>query len=88
MTGPHAFCTRFGLQRPLLLAPMAGVPAVALSAAVGEAGGMAAVGALLFDAAQIADWVVRFRAASQAPLQINLWVPDPAPQRDAAHEAA
>lgn len=84
----QAFCSRFGLQRPLLLAPMAGVPSIALSAAVGAAGGMAAVGALLFDPAQIADWVARFRAASAAPLQINLWVPDPAPPRDAAHEAA
>lgn len=84
----QAFCQRFGLQRPLLLAPMAGVPSIALSAAVGAAGGMAAVGALLFDAAQIADWVARYRAASTAPLQINLWVPDPPPQRDAGHEAA
>ena len=83
-----AFCARFGLRLPLLLAPMAGVPAIALPAAVGAAGGMGALGALLLDAAQIADWVARYRAASTAPLQINLWVPDPAPQRDAAHEAA
>ena len=83
-----AFCARFGLRLPLLLAPMAGVPAIALPAAVGAAGGMGALGGLLLDAAQIADWVARYRAASTAPLQINLWVPDPAPQRDAAHEAA
>ncbi|WP_425259916.1 NAD(P)H-dependent flavin oxidoreductase [Rubrivivax sp. RP6-9] len=83
-----AFCARFGLRLPLLLAPMAGVPAIALPVAVGAAGGMGALGALLLDAAQIADWVARYRAASAAPLQINLWVPDPAPQRDAAHEAA
>jgi len=82
------FMQRFGLRVPLLLAPMAGVPPVALPAALGEAGGMAAVGALMFDANAIADWVARFRAASSAPLQINLWVPDPAPRRDAAHEAA
>jgi len=84
----HAFAQRFGLERPVLLAPMAGVPAVALPAAVGNAGGMGAVGALLFDAAAIADWVARYHAETRAPLQINLWVPDPAPLRDAAHEAA
>lgn len=83
-----AFCRRFGLERPVLLAPMAGVPALALPVAVGEAGGMGAVGALLLDAPAIADWIGRYRAATSAPLQANLWVPDPAPLRDAAHEAA
>jgi nitronate monooxygenase len=41
------------------------------------------------DANAIADWVQRFRAAAgaQAALQINLWVPDPAPRRDPKHEA-
>ncbi len=87
--GPSSdFARRFGLKLPVLLAPMAGVPAVALAAAVGNAGGMGAVGALLLDAQAIADWVRRYRAASSAPLQINLWVPDPAPLRNAAHEAA
>ncbi len=81
------FAQRLGTRLPILLAPMAGVPAVALAAAVANAGGMAALGALLMDPAAIADWVARYRAASAGPLQINLWVPDPAPQRDAAHEA-
>lgn len=84
----RSFCERFQLRLPVLLAPMAGVPAIALPVAVAQAGGMAAVGALLFDAAQIGDWVTRYRRASPAPLQINLWVPDPAPLRDAVHEAA
>ena len=80
------FAQRLGTRVPILLAPMAGVPAVALATAVANAGGMAALGALLMDSAAIADWVARYRAASVGPLQINLWVPDPAPQRDAAHE--
>lgn len=84
----EAFAQRFALRLPLLLAPMAGVPSVALSRAVVQAGGMAAMGALLFDAPAMADWVARFRAAGGGPLQINLWVPDPPPLRDAAHEAA
>jgi nitronate monooxygenase len=82
----ESFARRFGLQRPVLMAPMAGVPAVPLAAAVGRGGGMAALGALLMDGAAIAEWVARLRAEVAAPLQINLWVPDPAPQRDAAHE--
>lgn len=82
----QAFAQRWGLQRPLLMAPMAGVPAVPLATAVADAGGMAALGALLMDSTTIADWVARFRAHSSGPLQINLWVPDPAPLRDAAHE--
>jgi nitronate monooxygenase len=84
----EAFAQRYGLRVPVLLAPMAGVPAVALSTAVVQAGGMAALGALLFEPSGIADWVARFRAAGGGPLQINLWVPDPPPLRNAAHEAA
>lgn len=84
----EAFAARFGLRLPVLLAPMAGACPVGLSAAVAQAGGMGALGALLLDAAAIADWVARYRIASGGPLQINLWVPDPPPLRDAAHETA
>lgn len=83
----EAFAARFGLQLPVLMAPMAGVPAVPLATAVGQAGGMAAMGALLMEPPAIADWVARYRATTAAPLQLNLWVPDPPPQRDAEHEA-
>ena len=89
LTRAEAFAQRFGLRAPVLLAPMAGACPVALSAAVTGAGGMGALGALLFDGPQIGDWVARFRAAGGGPLQINLWVPEPAsPRRDAAHESA
>ena len=81
-----AFAQRLGLAMPVLMAPMAGVPAVALASAVGKAGGIAALGALLMQPQEITDWVQRYRQESNAPLQINLWVPDPAPARDAAHE--
>ena len=84
----EAFAAAYGLRLPVLLAPMAGACPVALSAAVAQAGGMGALGALLLEPAAISDWVARFRAAGGGPLQINLWVPDPPPQRDAAHETA
>jgi nitronate monooxygenase len=36
----EAFCARFGLELPILLAPMAGASAPTLSAAVINAGGL------------------------------------------------
>ena len=84
----QAFAARFGLRLPVLMAPMAGVPSVPLATAVADAGGMAAMGALLMDPPAIADWVARYRATTAGPLQLNLWVPDPPPLRDAAHEAS
>ncbi|HXC41401.1 MAG TPA: nitronate monooxygenase [Burkholderiales bacterium] len=81
------FCNRFGLRHPILLAPMAGACPVPLSAAVAEAGGMGACGALLLTPPAILDWAKEFRASSKGPFQMNLWLPDPPPVRDAAHEA-
>ena len=83
----RAFCERFGLRLPVLLAPMAGVPAPALSAAVARAGGMGACGALLMKPEAILAWANDQRGRSNGAFQINLWIPDPAPVRDAAHEA-
>ena len=82
------FCRRFGLELPILLAPMAGACPVALSAAVANAGGMGAMGAVLSPAEAIGDWMQAFRAAASGPAQVNLWWPDPTPARDAAAEAA
>jgi nitronate monooxygenase len=82
-----AFCQRFGLRLPILLAPMAGACPPSLSAAVANAGGLGACGALLMQPAAIVDWATALRAASNGPFQLNLWVPDPPALRDAAHEA-
>ena len=87
MNKVSAFCRRFGLGLPILMAPMAGVPAVALPAAVGRAGGMGAVGALLMSPPVLLDWVAHYRAQTAAPLQVNLWIPDPPARRDPEHEA-
>jgi nitronate monooxygenase len=82
-----AFCTRFGLRVPILLAPMAGACPPSLSIAVANAGGMGAAGVLLLQPDAIASWVAAFRAGSNGSLQLNCWIPDPAPVRDAAHES-
>ncbi len=83
----EAFCTRFGLRVPVVMAPMAGACPPALAGAVANAGGMGACGALLLQPDGIAAWAAAFRAASNGRFMMNLWVPDPAPVRDAAHEA-
>jgi nitronate monooxygenase len=83
----QAFCERFGLRLPILLAPMAGVPAPALPIAVANAGGLAACGAVLMQPDAILQWARTFRAGSDGPFQFNLWIPDPVPHRDQTHEA-
>jgi nitronate monooxygenase len=83
----EAFCSRFNLRLPILLAPMAGACPPSLSAAVANAGGLGSCGALLMPPATIAAWIAEFRGASNGAVQLNLWIPDPPPQRDPAHEA-
>jgi len=82
----EAFSERFGLRVPILLGPMAGSSPPALAKAVANAGGLGACGALLMQPKAILDWAAEVRDGSTGVFQINLWVPDPAPVRDAAHE--
>jgi nitronate monooxygenase len=83
----RAFCARYGLRLPILLGPMAGVPAPDLSAAIARAGGMGACGALLMKPEAILAWADDQRARSNGAFQLNLWIPDPPPARDPANEA-
>ncbi|MCS4234001.1 nitronate monooxygenase [Stenotrophomonas sp. BIGb0135] len=82
------FCRRFAVQVPILLAPMAGACPVPLSATLATAGGMGAMGAVLSQPQDIVAWMDDFRAQSSGPAQVNVWVPDPLPRRDADAEAA
>lgn len=81
------FCARYGLELPILLAPMAGACPVALSVAVANAGGMGAMGALLTQPEGIAAWSDAFRHESTGAFQLNLWVPERPPKRDTDAEA-
>ena len=87
LTKASAFCARFGLKLPILLAPMAGASAPSLSIAVANAGGLGACGALLMQPAAILSWAAEVRAGTNGAFQLNLWVPDPKPFRDPEHEA-
>lgn len=83
----EAFCRQYDLQVPILLAPMAGACPPSLSMAVANAGGLGGCGALLMAPAAIKAWAAELRAGSNGAFQINLWIPDPAPLRDAAAES-
>ncbi len=83
----QAFCERYGLRIPILMAPMAGACPPSLAAAIANAGGMGACGALLMSPAQIQAWAAEVRATSNGAFQFNLWLPDPPPKRDPEHEA-
>jgi nitronate monooxygenase len=80
------FCQKFGLQAPILQAPMAGSSPVSLAVAVANAGGMGGLGALLTSPEEITDWVAEFRSLSNGPLQLNHWIPEPTPVRDPGAE--
>jgi nitronate monooxygenase len=82
----EAFCRQFGLRVPILLAPMAGASAPSLSIAVANAGGLGACGVLAMQPDEILAWSQEFRSKSGGPFQLNTWIPDPAPNRDRAHE--
>ena len=81
------FCDAFGLRLPILMAPMAGACPPSLAIAVANAGGLGGCGALLMKPEAIRAWVADVRAQTNGSFQINLWIPDPAPPRDGAHEA-
>ena len=80
------FCRRFGLEAPILLAPMAGACPPSLSVAVANAGGMGACGALLLEPEAILGWQRAFQQGSNRAAQLNLWIPDPPPRRDKDQE--
>lgn len=82
----EAFCSKFGLRAPILLAPMASTCPPALSVAVANAGGLGGCGALMMQPDEIATWAQTVRAGSNGAFQINTWIPDPAPVRDPVHE--
>ena len=88
LTRVAAFCERYGLDVPIIQAPMAGACPPELAVAVAEAGGMGATGAVLDTPAKIEDWVRRFRAGSSGPFQMNLWIPDAPPAGDGGEGAA
>lgn len=83
-----AFCEMFNLRVPILMAPMAGACPASLAIAIANAGGLGGCGALLMRPDAIKAWASDVRAASNGGFQLNLWMPDPPPRRDATAEKA
>lgn len=65
---------------------MAGASAPSLSIAVADAGGLGACGVLLMQPKDILGWAAEVRAKTSGAFQLNLWIPDPKPQRDPERE--
>lgn len=84
----RAFCEAYGLQLPIVMAPMAGACPPALAAAVARAGGMGAGGMTGDGPDAISKWAGAVRAAGNGAFMLNLWTPDPPPMRDPAGEEA
>ena len=82
----RAFCDAFAHRLPILMAPMAGASPASLAVAVANAGGLGGCGAFMKPEA-IRAWAAEVRSQSNGSFQINLWIPDPTPERDPAHEA-
>ncbi|WIY24405.1 NAD(P)H-dependent flavin oxidoreductase [Parasedimentitalea psychrophila] len=81
------FCNAYDLQVPILMAPMAGACPASLAIPVANGGGIGACGCLLMQPDGIANWAREMRAGSNGAFQLNVWIPDPDPLRDPAHEA-
>lgn len=84
----EAFCEAYDLRVPILMAPMAGACPAELAIAVGKAGGMGACGTLLMQPEAIAKWAGDVRQGTNGAFQLNVWIPDPEPERDRIHETA
>ena len=83
-----AFCDALSLRVPILMAPMAGACPASLAVAVANAGGLGGCGALLMQPDAIRAWASDARAGSNGGFQLNLWIPDPTPNRDTVAEDA
>ncbi|QNK02033.1 nitronate monooxygenase [Dyella telluris] len=76
-----------GISVPIVQAPMAGVSSPAMAAAVSNSGGLGSLGVGAMTAAKAREAIHAFRQSSEGPLNINLFVHQPA-HADAAKEAA
>ena len=63
----------FGIEVPIVQAPMAGAQGAALAAAVSEAGGLGSLPCALLDAEAMRADLAAFRAASSVPVNVNFF---------------
>jgi nitronate monooxygenase len=75
----------FGVQLPILQAPMAGASGSAMAIAVADAGGLASLPCAALSLEQIREEVALIKQNSQAPLNLNFFCHQP-PAADAVRE--
>ena len=63
----------FGIEHPIVLAPMAGAMDSELAIAVAQAGGLASLPVAMLDEAKMRAQVATFRAATTKPLNLNFF---------------
>jgi nitronate monooxygenase len=84
---PATITTMFGIELPIVQAPMAGVQNHRLAAAVSNAGGLGSLPAALLTAEQLGAELAALKDATTRPFNVNFFChAEPAP--DAAREAA
>ena len=76
----------FGIEHPILLAPMAGPSTAELAIAVSEAGGLGSFGSAMSTPAQVRAVLGVIRQRTRKPINLNFFTHLP-PQFDAAREA-
>lgn len=77
----------FGIEHPIVLAPMAGAMDWELAAAVAEGGGLGSLPCAMLSPQQAREQVEKFRARAEKPLNLNFFCHKP-PALDNAREAA
>ena len=74
----HPLLDRLGITVPIIQAPMAGVSSPAMAAAVSESGGLGSLGVGAMTAAKAREAMHAFGEQSDGPLNVNLFVHQPA----------
>jgi nitronate monooxygenase len=77
----------FGIEHPIVLAPMTGLGTVELAAAVSNAGGLGSIGCAIMAPELIAKSVAELRRSTPKPINLNFFCHHPA-KADAARERA
>jgi nitronate monooxygenase len=77
----------FGIEHPIVLAPMAGLGTVDLAAAVSNAGGLGSIGCAIMAPEVIAKSVAQLRRSTPKPINLNFFCHHSA-RADAARERA
>ncbi|MDP2411814.1 MAG: nitronate monooxygenase [Pseudolabrys sp.] len=77
----------FGVDHPIVLAPMAGAMDTGLAIAVAEGGGLASLPMAMLDEAKLRAQVDTFRAATSRPLNLNFFTHTPPVPNNAREHA-